>query len=113
VHSGHVPDAARGRFPCVVCEISRLTAEGAPDAVSGVGVAAVHDLAEQVREHLDRVGGNAVLGGLGRVLLTVGELSDRLGYRSEAAFSRAFKRIIGVSPGSVTQPLRSPANLWR
>jgi AraC-like DNA-binding protein len=32
----------------------------------------------------------------------VGELSNRLGYRSEAAFSRAFKRIIGVSPGSVT-----------
>ena len=27
--------------------------------------------------------------------------------------ARAFKRIIGVSPGSVTQPLRSPANLWR
>ena len=45
--------------------------------------------------------------------VTVGELADRLGYRSEAAFSRAFKRIIGVSPGSVTQPLRSPANLWR
>jgi AraC-like DNA-binding protein len=34
--------------------------------------------------------------------VTVGELSDRLGYRSEAAFSRAFKRIIGISPGSVT-----------
>ena len=33
--------------------------------------------------------------------VTVGELSDRLGYRSEAAFSRAFKRVIGVSPGSV------------
>jgi AraC-like DNA-binding protein len=32
---------------------------------------------------------------------TVGELADRLGYQSEAAFSRAFKRIIGVSPGTV------------
>ncbi|MDQ3410692.1 MAG: AraC family transcriptional regulator, partial [Chloroflexota bacterium] len=32
---------------------------------------------------------------------TVGELADRLGYRSEAAFSRAFKRIIGVSPGAI------------
>jgi AraC-like DNA-binding protein len=31
---------------------------------------------------------------------TVGELADRLGYRSEAAFSRAFKRIIGVAPGA-------------
>jgi AraC-like DNA-binding protein len=31
---------------------------------------------------------------------TVAELADRLGYRSEAAFSRAFKRIIGVPPGA-------------
>jgi AraC-like DNA-binding protein len=31
---------------------------------------------------------------------TVGELADRLGYQSEAAFSRAFKRILGVSPGA-------------
>jgi AraC-like DNA-binding protein len=32
---------------------------------------------------------------------TLGELALRLGYRSEAAFSRAFKRFIGVSPGAV------------
>jgi AraC-like DNA-binding protein len=32
---------------------------------------------------------------------TVAELADRLGYRSEAAFSRAFKRVTGVPPGSV------------
>lgn len=32
---------------------------------------------------------------------TVGELARRLGYRSEAAFSRAFKRIVGVPPGAV------------
>jgi AraC-like DNA-binding protein len=32
---------------------------------------------------------------------TVAELADRLGYRSEAAFSRAFKRVIGDSPGTV------------
>ena len=31
--------------------------------------------------------------------LSVGELASRLGYQSEAAFSRAFKRSIGVSPG--------------
>ena len=34
---------------------------------------------------------------------TVGELADRLGYRSEAAFSRAFKRIVGISPGAARQ----------
>jgi AraC-like DNA-binding protein len=33
--------------------------------------------------------------------VTLGEVAHRLGYRSEAAFSRAFKRIIGVSPGAV------------
>jgi len=30
----------------------------------------------------------------------VGEMAGRLGYRSEAAFSRAFKRFIGVAPGA-------------
>lgn len=32
---------------------------------------------------------------------TIGELARRLGYQSEAAFSRAFKRFIGISPGAV------------
>ena len=32
---------------------------------------------------------------------TVGELAARLGYRSEAAFARAFKRVIGTPPGAV------------
>jgi AraC-like DNA-binding protein len=31
---------------------------------------------------------------------TVAELAARLGYRSDAAFARAFKRVLGVSPGS-------------
>src|ERR671914_2797636 len=35
---------------------------------------------------------------------TVGELARRLGYRSEAAFARAFKRVVGVPPGSVKRP---------
>jgi AraC-like DNA-binding protein len=33
--------------------------------------------------------------------VTVAELAARLGYRSEASFARAFKRIIGVPPGAV------------
>jgi AraC-like DNA-binding protein len=32
---------------------------------------------------------------------TLGELASRLGYQSEAAFSRAFKRFIDVSPGAM------------
>ena len=35
--------------------------------------------------------------------VTVGEVAGRLGYQSEAAFSRAFKRMIGVSPGAVAR----------
>jgi len=31
---------------------------------------------------------------------TLAELAGRLGYESEAAFSRAFKRLVGVAPGS-------------
>jgi AraC-like DNA-binding protein len=37
---------------------------------------------------------------------TVGQLADRLGYRSEAAFSRAFKRVTGVSPGVIRRRSR-------
>ena len=32
---------------------------------------------------------------------TVGQVAHRLGYGSEAAFSRAFKRVAGTSPGAV------------
>ena len=40
---------------------------------------------------------------------TVGELANRLGYRSEAAFARAFKRVMGVPPGAVRRGASSPA----
>ena len=36
---------------------------------------------------------------------TIGEIALRLGYDSEAAFSRAFKRVVGVSPGTVRRNL--------
>jgi AraC-like DNA-binding protein len=38
---------------------------------------------------------------------TVGSVASRLGYDSEAAFSRAFKRCIGLSPGSVRREART------
>jgi AraC-like DNA-binding protein len=40
---------------------------------------------------------------------TVAELAHRLGYRSEAAFARAFKRVIGISPGAVKRAGRPAA----
>src|SRR5215207_7083559 len=39
---------------------------------------------------------------------TVAELADRLGYRSEAAFARAFKRVIGSPPGAVRRGIAGP-----
>ena len=38
---------------------------------------------------------------------TVAELADRLGYRSEAAFARAFKRVVGMPPGAVKRAPRA------
>jgi AraC-like DNA-binding protein len=38
---------------------------------------------------------------------TVGELANRLGYRSEAAFARAFKRVVGKPPGAVRRAVTS------
>jgi AraC-like DNA-binding protein len=40
---------------------------------------------------------------------TVSELADRLGYRSEAAFARAFKRVVGVAPGAIKREQRASA----
>lgn len=36
-------------------------------------------------------------------------VADRLGYRSEAAFSRAFKRVFGEAPGQVRRRRQQPA----
>lgn len=38
----------------------------------------------------------------------LGELASRLGYQSEAAFSRAFKRFLGVSPGAARRRNAGP-----
>lgn len=43
---------------------------------------------------------------------TISELAIQLGYQSEAAFSRAFKRFTGVSPGSVRQHGNRPPGTW-
>ena len=42
---------------------------------------------------------------------TLGELAGRLGYRSEAAFSRAFKRVIGIAPGAARTRRPDPEGL--
>lgn len=39
---------------------------------------------------------------------TVGELAERLGYRSQAAFARAFKREVGAAPGAIKRSAGDP-----
>ena len=41
----------------------------------------------------------------------IGEIGEQLGYQSEAAFSRAFKRAIGQSPGAVRRQRKK--NGWQ
>jgi len=36
----------------------------------------------------------------GQIATGISDLASRLGYQSKAAFSRAFKRFIGISPGA-------------
>jgi AraC-like DNA-binding protein len=40
--------------------------------------------------------------------VTIAEAASRLGYESEAAFSRAFKRFVGVSPGAARSRTSAP-----
>jgi AraC-like DNA-binding protein len=47
---------------------------------------------------------------------SVAELANRLGYRSQAAFARAFKRVVGVTPGTIKRrpcdPIASSLRGW-
>lgn len=56
---------------------------------------------EPVMAYVTRWRMHIALGALQDGGATVGELAARLGYRSEAAFARAFKRVIGQPPGAV------------
>ena len=42
---------------------------------------------------------------------TAAQLAGRLGYQSEAAFGRAFKRVVGVPPGSVRRGAGAPVSV--
>ena len=55
---------------------------------------------ESPMQYISRWRMNLALTWLKKEKIPLGELADRLGYRSEAAFSRTFKRFIGVSPGA-------------
>jgi AraC-like DNA-binding protein len=56
---------------------------------------------EPAMQHVTRWRMHIALARLQQGPTTVHQLATQLGYDSEAAFSRAFKRVIGVSPGAV------------
>src|SRR5918992_3687198 len=56
-------------------------------------------VAEPVMQYVLRWRMHLALHALETEEVTVGELAYRFGYRSEAAFARAFKRVIGIPPG--------------
>lgn len=58
-------------------------------------------LGEPAMGYVARFKMNLALDALKQEGARIGDLASRLGYRSEAAFSRAFKRVVGVSPGAV------------
>jgi AraC-like DNA-binding protein len=45
---------------------------------------------------------------LQRDRVTVSEVAARLGYESEASFSRAFKRLVGVPPSALRRATLTP-----
>lgn len=56
---------------------------------------------EPVMRYVTRWRMDAAIDWLQRADVTVADLAGRLGYESEASFSRAFKRTVGISPGAV------------
>lgn len=55
---------------------------------------------ESPMQYITRWKMNVALTRLKKGDVSLGEIANRIGYQSEAAFSRAFKRYIGVSPGA-------------
>ena len=62
---------------------------------------------EPVMQYVTRWRMRVAINGLRDDGATVAELAHRLGYRSEAAFARAFKRVIGVAPGAMKRTAAS------
>jgi len=66
---------------------------------------------EPVMQYVTRWRMHVALNDLQAEGATIAELAGRLGYRSEAAFAIAFKRVLGLPPGAVKRgsPHRSDA----
>jgi AraC-like DNA-binding protein len=63
---------------------------------------------EPAMQYLTRVRMQVAVTALRDEGASVAELAGRLGYRSQAAFARAFKRVVGVGPGAIKRSAHSP-----
>jgi AraC-like DNA-binding protein len=65
---------------------------------------------ESAMRYIARWRMNTALTRLAQHNLTVAEVANSLGYQSEAAFNRAFKRHVGVSPGAAKRDRKTSAS---
>ncbi len=65
---------------------------------------------EPAMRYLARWKMNVALSWLKEENAPVAELADRLGYESEAAFSRTFKRLMGLAPGAARRKAREQSS---
>jgi AraC-like DNA-binding protein len=63
---------------------------------------------EPAMQYLTRVRMQVAVTALRDEGASVAELASRLGYRSQAAFARAFKRVVGVAPGAIKRSAHDP-----
>jgi AraC-like DNA-binding protein len=101
------------RDPARAWTVASLAAEAAMSR-SAFAARFTERVGEPVMRYLARWRMHVAVGWLKKDDVRLGDLASRLGYQSEAAFSRAFKRFVGVSPGSIRRdvvdvPLRGEA----
>ena len=63
---------------------------------------------EPAMHYVTRLRMQLAVNALGEDGATVAEVADQLGYRSQAAFARAFKRVVGRAPGAIRRGPRDP-----
>lgn len=93
------------RDPCRNWTLDSLAAQAAMSR-SAFAASFTERVGEPAMHYVTRWKMHTAVTWLGEEDVGVVELAHRLGYESEAAFSRAFKRFIGVSPGSIRRRKR-------
>lgn len=92
--------AALWREPAAGWTVTKL-ARAATMSRSAFAERFLEVVGEPPMQHLTRVRMLVARDALSKERASLAQVAERAGYHSEAAFSRAFKRVLGVSPGRV------------